>query len=281
MKVLMLFFLLMLSTCGGSGSSTESGATPTSEIAYDAPMTRLVDQQNYETIEVSNRKMIWTGNVEVQVKNVDEATVGINNLCKKYNAFVSTMNLNNTSYEISNDITIRVSSEHFASLMEDIKAQGDFLKNVSISSNDVTEQYIDVTSRLKTKKEVRERYIEILKNKTGRISEVLEAEEAIRKITEEIEAKEGQLRYLEDKIKYSTINVRLYEKITFREEPDIYEKSFGDKVIQALKNGWNIVTTLVIVAINIWPLILIGGFLIWRWKWVRGKLSGKKRTGNP
>lgn len=281
MKVLMLFFLLMLSTCGGSGSSTESGATPTSEIAYDASMTRLVDQQNYETIEVSNRKMIWTGNVEVQVKNVDEATVGINNLCKKYNAFVSTMNLNNTSYEISNDITIRVSSEHFASLMEDIKAQGDFLKNVSISSNDGTEQYIDVTSRLKTKKEVRERYIEILKNKTGKISEVLEAEEAIRKITEEIEAKEGQLRYLEDKIKYSTINVRLYEKVTFREEPDIYEKSFGDKVIQALKNGWNIVTTLVIVAINIWPLILIGGFLIWRWKWVRGKLSGKKRTGNP
>lgn len=130
-------------------------------------------------------------------------------------------------------------------------------------------------SRLKTKKEVRERYIEILKNNTGKISEVLEAEEAIRKITEEIEAKEGQLRYLQDKIKYSTLSVRLYEKVTYRNEPESFEKSFGSKAVQALKNGWKIVTTVALVIINIWPLLLVGGFFIWRWRWIKSKLKRK------
>ncbi|BFP42877.1 hypothetical protein FGF1_37220 [Flavobacteriaceae bacterium GF1] len=272
MKISLMFILMvMLSTCGG-GESSEVAVDTT----YETSTAKITDFQDSETQQISNRKMIWTGNVEIKVKSVDETTEKVNEICKKYNAFVSKMNLNNTSYEISNNITIRVESQHFTSLMEDLKGQGDFVKNVSISSNDVTEQYIDVTSRLKTKKEVRERYIEILKNRTGKISEVLEAEEAIRKITEEIEAKEGQLRYLEDRIKFSTINLRIYEKVNFREEPDSYEKSFGSKVVQALENGWSIVTTMVLVLFNIWPLILVGGVLVWRWKWLRRKFSRRK-----
>ena len=247
-----------------------------SDVGYEPSTARLTDFQDTEVQQIDNRKIVWTGNVEIKVESVDETTAKINELCKKYNAFVSNMNLNNTSYELSNDLTIRVNSEHFTPLMEELKGQGEFVRNVSVSSNDVTEQYIDVTSRLKTKKEVRERYIEILKNKTGKISEVLEAEEAIRKITEEIEAKEGQLRYLEDKIKYSTINLRMYETVTFRNEPDSYEKSFGSKSLQALKNGWSIVTTMVLVFINIWPLLVLTGIFIWRWKWIKSKLRGKK-----
>lgn len=269
----MFCLLVMLSTCGGGGGSSNEA----SEVSYEASTARITDFQDSETQQINNRKIIWTGSLEIKVQSVDETTTRINELCKKYNAFVSNMDLNNTSYELSNKVTIRVGSEHFTSLMEDLKGQGEYVKNVSVSSNDVTEEYIDVSSRLKTKKEVRERYIDILKNKTGKISEVLEAEEAIRKITEEIEAKEGQLRYLEDKIKYSTISLRMYETVTFRDEPNSYEKSFASKSLQALKNGWSMITTLILVLINIWPLLLISGIFIWRWKWIRKKLGPKKQ----
>ncbi|MEM1257925.1 MAG: DUF4349 domain-containing protein [Bacteroidota bacterium] len=273
MKFYLMFCLLaMLSTCGGGGESSSEAY----DVSHDMSVTEITDFQDSEVLQVDDRKVIWTGSLEIKVQSVDESTTKINELCKKYNAFVSNMNLKNTSYELSNSLTIRIGSEHFTSLMEDLKDEGEFVKNVSVSSNDVTEEYIDVTSRLKTKKEVRKRYIDILKNKTGKISEVLEAEEAIRKITEEIEAKEGQLRYLKDRIKYSTINLRLYETVTYRNEPNSYEKSFGTKGVQALKNGWNMVTTLVLFFINIWPFVLISGIFIWRWKWIRKKLGHKK-----
>ena len=52
-----------------------------------------------------------------------------------------------------------------------------------------TEEFVDIESRLKTKREIRDRYIQILRDKTGSISDVLEAEEAIRTITEELKQK--------------------------------------------------------------------------------------------
>ena len=66
-----------------------------------------------------------------------------------------------------------------------------FLDKEDITSNDVTAEFVDIESRLKTKKEVRNRYITILKTKTGKVKDIIQAEEAIRKITEEIEVKEG------------------------------------------------------------------------------------------
>ncbi|UAB83460.1 hypothetical protein INR75_14925 [Zunongwangia sp. SCSIO 43204] len=56
----------------------------------------------------TDRRIIWNANLEFQVKNVDESTKDISNLCAKYEAFISRMNLSSTNYQISNNITIRV-----------------------------------------------------------------------------------------------------------------------------------------------------------------------------
>ncbi|NKI32079.1 DUF4349 domain-containing protein [Croceivirga thetidis] len=278
MKVFFFSFLTVLvATCGGGGSNADVAnyETATAEV-YDN--TSELESTTKTVNEAQNRKLIWNGNVELKVNDVQESTTKVNQICEEFGGFVSGMNLNNTNYEISNTITIRVDSKNFNKVIESLKDEAEYIKSVSVTSNDVTEEYIDVQSRLNTKKEVRDRYIEILKNKTGKISEVLEAEEAIRKITEEIEAKEGRLRYLKDKIKFSTISVRLYETVSFSNEPEAYEKSFGDKSLQALKNGWKIITTLVLILINIWPLLLITIVLIWRWKWIKSKLRGGNKS---
>jgi len=273
MKVLFFSsFILLAAMCGGGNDVSVNETTNT---GYET-ISKAESAASTKVDNAANRKMIWKGNLEIKVDNVDETTKKVNDICAKYGAFVSGMELNNSNYEISNRITLRVESDNFTQLIEAIKAEGTYVKNVTISSNDVTEKFIDVESRLKTKKEVRQRYIDILKNKTGKISEVLEAEEAIRKITEEIEAKEGQLRFLKDQVKYSTLNLRIYQTVTFNEEPEAYEKSFGSKSLQALKNGWGIITTLVLIFINIWPIVLIASVLIWRWKWIKSKLGRKK-----
>jgi hypothetical protein len=275
MKVLFFSFITLLAAmCSGGNSAS---VNESNNADYET-VSKVESATPTEIDDTANRKMIWKGNLEIKVNNVDETTKKVNEICAQYGAFVSGMELNNSNYEISNRITLRVESKNFAQLIEAIKAEGTYVRNVTISSNDVTEKFIDVESRLKTKKEVRQRYIDILKNKTGKISEVLEAEEAIRKITEEIEAKEGQLRYLQDQVKYSTLTLRLYETVTYNEEPEVYEKSFGSKSLQALKNGWNIVTTLVLIFINIWPFILIAAVFIWRWKWIKSKLSKKRQV---
>ena len=266
--LLLLATLAILLSCENARYSESANM---SESAAKESSTGQAELKSTNT--PADRKIIWKGDIELQVKNVDQTTDDINKLCSKYGAFVSNMNMTSDNYQISNRISIRVESMHFNKLINSIKGKAEHIRRVEISSNDVTEEYIDIESRLRTKKEVRERYISILKNKTGKISEVIEAEEAIRKITEEIEAKEARLRFLNDKVKFSTINIHIFQKVNYKPEPSVFEKSYLDKATEALKNGWSIVTSFLLVLINIWPLVLIAILIVWKRKWIRRKFK--------
>jgi hypothetical protein len=84
-------------------------------------------------------------------------------------------------------------------------------------------------------------------------------EEKLRVIREEIESKEGRLKYLNDQVSLSTIHLDIYQKLTF--EPGF---KFLKKIGSALKGGWKGLLRVVIGLIYIWPLLIIfSGVLIW------------------
>lgn len=223
---------------------------------------------------VANRKIIWNGNMEFQVDNVNVSTAKITELINQSGGFISRVNLQSNKHEISNDIQIRIDQSKFDHIMENLKGESIYLKRIQVNSKDVTEEFIDIESRLKTKRDVRDRYITILNTKTGDVKDIIQAEEAIRKITEEIEAKEGRLRYLKDQVKLSTINLRIYQEVEFTQEPTVYVKTFTEKAANALGNGWRIVTWFVLFVLTTWPfwliIILLG---IWKRKWFKAKFE--------
>lgn len=216
--------------------------------------------------------MIWNGDLEFEVDDLDISFREIRQLCKRHEGFISDMEHLNERYEASINLNVRVSNDHFHDLVAAIKGQSTNLDIAIISSDDVTEEYVDLENRLETKRQARERYIEILRSKTGTIEEVIQAEDAIRRITEEIEAKEGRLRYLSDQIDFSTIDIRMYKKVE-REKPVVAEvPSYGDKAESSFASGWKAIKSMGLFFIAIWPLILIAGLLIlWKRKWLREK----------
>ena len=238
----------------------------------------LIENQQENTLKTPvDRKLIWTGDLRFQVKDVDESTNKITQLSEKYGGFIADMQMTSNPSHISNQITIRIGNDKFQSLIQSIKGESLFLDRANISSDDVTEEYVDIESRLKTKREVRERYIEILRKSTGDISDVLEAEEAIRKITEEIEAKEGRLRYLKDRIAFSTITVDIYQKVDFQAAPTIYEKPYSEEMGESFSSGWGAIKSLLLGLILIWPIVLVLLILgIWKRKQIRALFASKK-----
>ena len=80
---------------------------------------------------------------------------------------------------------------------------------------------------------------------------------------------------MSDKVRYSTINVFLYQKVDYKEEPIVYKKTFINKAVEAFKNGWTIVTGFVIAIINIWPILFIVILIFWKRRWIREKLKKK------
>ena len=249
------------------GLSKEYKPDSKSEFKTDGAPNNNIKMPNQPNFH--NRKMIWTGNLKFQVENVNNSTNKISEIVADKGGFMSNLNLTSTNYQISNNITIRIENNKFHDLIGSLKGESVHIDKEEIKSNDVTAEFVDIESRLKTKKEVRDRYITILRTKTGKIKDIIAAEEAIRQITEEIEVKEGRLRYLKDKVNFSSIHLTIYQKVDYKDEPVIYEKPYSSKIGKSFLNGWKFIQGFFLVLVSIWPLLLIlGGVIFWKRKWI-------------
>ncbi len=270
--------MLSLAACGGERK--EEGMTMT-ESADMAPNTKdytMAESAKLEESEPMNNdvstavspnlpdvvvpKLIRTADVRFQVEDLEKSSEIIDQLVKQHGSYISTANMSSTNTEANNTISVRVPNQEFDGLLKDVCKQSIYMQRKNVSVQDVTEEYVDIEARLKTKKEVEARYIEILKSKTKTVEDVLKAEEQIRIIREEIEAREGRLNYLKNQVNYSTITVQVYQQIEYHENPQEVTDSFGNKAGSGFGEGWNVIKNLVIGLITIWPLLIVG-FIIY------------------
>ena len=151
------------------------------------------------------------------------------------------------------NLTVRVPSQNFDAFINAISKGVSYFERKDISSQNVTEQYIDLTSRLNTKRKLEERYLQILQKAT-KISEILEIEKQISAIREEIEAKEGQLKYLESRVSESTVTIEFYKIIAQKEG---VKTSYGSKIWTAIQSGFFSLSEFLISIISLWPFIIL------------------------
>lgn len=107
-------------------------------------------------------------------------------------------------------LTLRVEASRFDSTLAAFKALGK-VKSERISVDDVTRRYADLEARRANKRVAGARLREIIQSRAGKLSEVIEAEEALSRVTEELEGLEAQKRGLEGQLAYSTIQAEVGE----------------------------------------------------------------------
>lgn len=151
------------------------------------------------------------------------------------------------------NLTVRVPSQNFDSFISAISKGVSYFERKDISAQNVTEEYIDLTTRLNTKRKLEARYLEILQKAT-KISEILEIEKQISAIREEIEAKEGQLKYLENRVSESTVTIEFYKTIAQKEG---VKTSYGSKIWTAIQSGFYSLSDFLISIISLWPFIIL------------------------
>lgn len=188
--------------------------------------------------------------------------------------FLSSQHRSNSTYEHAAQLTIRLPAGKLDGALAFLPKISEQIDYQNLDSRDVTAQWLDLETRLQTKRDVRDRYIDILRNRAQKVEDILNAEDKIRVITEEIEAKEGQLRYLRDQVSLSTLTLELYETVEYRDTGETYTRSFGSKLMASLAFGWELVQDLLLGTLAIWPLLLLGALGIWlfrRWRSKRAK----------
>ena len=196
------------------------------------------------------RKLIKTGNVTFETKDLDATKKTILEVVTLNNGYIASDNQYKSDDRISSTISVRVPVKSFDSVLSEITKGVEKFDNKNVRISDVTEQFLDVEARLKTKKALEVKYLEILK-KARTVREILDVERELAKVRGDIEAKEGRLKYLQNQVSFSTLNITYYKVIT------IDEGAFGGKIGKAFKQGFENVKAFLVSMITIWPFIII------------------------
>lgn len=258
MKYLTEYFgLIILLTIFGCAQNTDSAEMNMADEEMVAPTT---EQKTAEPVE---RKLIKEGRVEFEAENLNSTRQTIFEAVKRYNGYVSSDQEFKSPGRKSNTIIIRVPADSFDSLLSDATKGVDKFESKEINVKDVTEEFLDIQARLKTKKELEQRYIDLLKEAKN-VTEILEIEKQIGQLRSEIESIEGRLKYLQNRVSFSTLTMTFYESI-----PN--ETAFGQKFKNGFRNGWISLIWFFVALTNIWPFVLIGLGLVAGIRIYRGK----------
>jgi hypothetical protein len=219
-----------------------------------------------------DKKIVKNGTLSVEVKNFKAYTARLHEQVKAVGGYIAQEEQNESTYKIENIVTVKVPVERFDETVMQLASDSDKLMNKRISTEDVTMQLVDTKSRMETKKEVRERYLDLLKQAHS-MKDILQVQNEINQVQEEIDGATGRIAYLGHAAAYSTINLNFYQVLDASVQHDV-EPSLLQKLSSAFKAGWFWVTSLMVGLVGLWPLLLAGALALMWWR-RRRPLTGR------
>lgn len=207
------------------------------------------------------RKIIYSGNLHLEVQSLADAKKTVEDWVKRYGGYIS----NSSESETQASITASIPSASFAQAMEECGTFGR-LKSKNIYTDDVTERFYDLDTRLSTRKVLLERlktYLAGAKN----MQEMIQIETKINDVTSELERMQGQMNRLAAQIDFSQISVHLELPVNQSESGGFVLPSVGGAARKFLGDVADFFVSFFFVALKVLvfgvPCVLFLMLLFW------------------
>lgn len=204
---------------------------------------------NIATVSITERKIIKRGDISFQTRSIRETTNFITSTVNELKGYISSENIYNSDNRTTQRLEIRIPATSFDELLTRISQNAKRIDSKNVQVQDITEEFIDIESRIKTKKELENRYKEIL-SQAKTVVEIVSIEKELGTLQTDIEAIEGRLKYLKDQVSLSTLTVEYYESVSST-------LNFSSKLAQALIMGWRSFLSFIIGLVHLWPFLVI------------------------
>lgn len=161
-------------------------------------------------VAVTDRKIIQNAEIEIRVKDGDVSLSEISQAVRASGGYVQESRMEGTR-ESGRHITIsvRVPAGSYGSILDLLSGLGEVTDRREWI-NDVTEEYLDLDARIKTK-EIHLAQLQKLYERGGTIKELMELEQEIARVTADLESLKGRFNFLSNQVEYSTIRISLFE----------------------------------------------------------------------
>lgn len=257
--ILALAALLSLSACGAAANQ---GAAYTESYAVEAPAaapaeayyeemdfgglsasgsTNSAEAPEHRDADINPEKIIYSGSATVETTEFETAVEGLAALVHKYGGFIEQSSVNGSNYySISRGYaasrsayyTIRIPSESFNSIMNELSTLGNVPYSHVYTTN-ITSEYYDTAARLKSY-QVQEETLLALLEKAESIEDVLAVQTELSNVRYRIESLQSTIKNWDRQVSYSAIDVSIDEVREYTPEASI---SYGKRLSNAFRSG--------------------------------------------
>ena len=207
-----------------------------------------------------DKKIIKNASLNLEVKEFKVFNTAVREKTKQFGGYIAMEEQSQSEYKVESIMTIKVPVDQFDNAVTQFTNDAKKFIEKKITSEDVTAEVVDTKSRMEAKKQVRLRYLDLLKQAKN-MEEILNVQQEINGIQEQIESAAGRIEYLSNSAVYSTIHLT-YFQVLDPSAKDNDQPSFGTKFYQSFRNGLSWMGEVFIGLTSIWPLFLFG-FICW------------------
>lgn len=297
--------LVTISACNYNGQSTEAKAATTDSAVPAAGLTlaeikmeetpggaaaeRISNNTDEETPQSGNekrppqqrpqppapqqpaanpdwdKKIIKNATLSVEVKDYAHFNELVRSAVKQAGGYIAQEEQNESEYKIENVVTIKVPVDQFDNTVQALTPGKEKVLVKKITSQDVTGEVVDTKARLEAKRQVRLRYLDMLKQAKN-MEEILQVQQEIDDMQENMEAAAGRINYLTHSAAFSTIQLSYFQVLDAGAKEVETPPGFGQKVLMALTSGLQWVGELLILLLTLWPvwLALLSAWWLYR-----------------
>jgi hypothetical protein len=190
-------------------SESAAGLTSRSQVKESAEIGQQVKARfvGLQSAAKVARRIIYDADVSLVVNDMATTETQIANLLKKADGYVAEATVDRRQGEqLTGQWRVRVPVAQFDTFLDAVSKLG-VAENRKQTAQDVTEEYVDLEAQITNKKRLEERIIALLKDSTGKITDVIEVERELGRVRGEIEQMEGRLRLLTNRTDFTTVSI--------------------------------------------------------------------------
>jgi hypothetical protein len=275
---------LRTSTSAMSGTAASIGPAAAAPVRFNEILS---GQHALEAIAGSDgpqipdgRKIIRRGQTTVVVRAVHDGLAKVDQIVRSLGGYTANRSDRQDTFgRRTASVTCLIPAERLDEAIEGLKGVGE-RKTLTVTADDITTEYFDVASRIRSQTELERRLISLLQRPTNRLSELLEIERELARVRETIDRLEGRRRTWDSQVTFSSLEVTL-------EEPAPIVKGTGGgplhTLVQSVRDGAEnfvlAIAWIIAVAGSVLPVAMLSGGAVWATLQWRRRRVGVAKPG--
>lgn len=224
--------------------------------------------------------IIRTAQLSLITKEFDKARANLEAILKRHRGYVGELKAGGaTGSGRTLTATLRVPADQLDATLTEVKTLGR-VESESQSGQDVTSQYVDLQARFSNARNTEQRLTDLLRNRTGKLSDVLEVEQELDRVRGEIEQMEAERKNMSTQVSFATLNATITEdyKAELQVVPPSTSTRLSNAAIEGYRSMVDGVVSLALFLLSNGPTLLLWGAVLFMparlvWKKLRRSLA--------